>query len=391
MATLDQIYRAYLADDPNVSQMTYDPFSWNAPHISTATTDTTDTTDTLPATGGITNAYYPPVIGGSVGGAGYVPNYGSPYKGEEEPTWAGDYGIPYSMEFEPTGQGDYDIYGNKINEIDDEGNLLERIGPRFKEFFGGITSAVPNMLNKVMRRPVDATYTYPGDATGFGTRGGLTPEEIQNAQLTEKFGGINELGQDIYGKSIVTTLGGVTYADQVRDYLAKEEDRKKTSQASWTEKYGSLTNKNHLGKTWDEMNKKNIEKEKHYSGLVKTWDEDDDDKEWISKKIDVQKIKKGLKEKKDIVTGTMIGKGPLHGIPTVVDTAANEDINIGPAISTSISVPAHISRGNGNGGAQGTASDQPGGHVGGLGGHGPARWANGGRVQYGNGGIVDLL
>jgi len=34
-----------------------------------------------------------------------------------------------------------------------------------------------------------------------------------------------------------------------------------------------------------------------------------------------------------------------------------------------------------SGGAQGTPSDQPGGQVGGLGGHGPARWAYGGRID----------
>ena len=34
-----------------------------------------------------------------------------------------------------------------------------------------------------------------------------------------------------------------------------------------------------------------------------------------------------------------------------------------------------------SGGAQGTPSDQPGGQIGGLGGHGPARWAYGGRVD----------
>ena len=55
MATLDQIYRAYLNEDPNVSQMKYDPFSWNIEQTFDDTVD--DTVDTYPATGGITNAY----------------------------------------------------------------------------------------------------------------------------------------------------------------------------------------------------------------------------------------------------------------------------------------------------------------------------------------------
>ena len=69
MATLDQIYRAYLADDPNVSQMKWDPFSWNIEQTFDDTVD--DTTDTLPVTGGITSAY---TGGGGGGGTGYVPD-----------------------------------------------------------------------------------------------------------------------------------------------------------------------------------------------------------------------------------------------------------------------------------------------------------------------------
>ena len=71
MATLQQIYEAYQANDPNVSQMIYDPFGWNAPYVPAATTatDTTDTTTTLPATGGVMNAYYPPVVSGDSSGS----------------------------------------------------------------------------------------------------------------------------------------------------------------------------------------------------------------------------------------------------------------------------------------------------------------------------------
>ena len=68
MATLQQIYQAYLNEDPNVSQMTYDPHGWNIEQTFDDTT-TTDTTDTLPATGGITSAYYPPVVSGDSSGS----------------------------------------------------------------------------------------------------------------------------------------------------------------------------------------------------------------------------------------------------------------------------------------------------------------------------------
>ena len=56
MATLQQIYQAYLANDPNVSQMTYDPFSWNIEQTFDDTTDE-DTGGGTGGTGGITNVY----------------------------------------------------------------------------------------------------------------------------------------------------------------------------------------------------------------------------------------------------------------------------------------------------------------------------------------------
>jgi len=43
MATLDQLYRAYLSGDPNVSQMTYDPFGWNYEQTFDTTEEGTDT------------------------------------------------------------------------------------------------------------------------------------------------------------------------------------------------------------------------------------------------------------------------------------------------------------------------------------------------------------
>ena len=68
MATLDQLYRAYLNEDPNVSQMTYDPFGWNYEQTFDTTEEDTGTgtgTDTgvgavAPTTGGDNYSVYNP-------------------------------------------------------------------------------------------------------------------------------------------------------------------------------------------------------------------------------------------------------------------------------------------------------------------------------------------
>jgi len=43
MATLDQLYRAYLSGDPNVDKMVYDPFGWNYEQTFDTTEEDTDT------------------------------------------------------------------------------------------------------------------------------------------------------------------------------------------------------------------------------------------------------------------------------------------------------------------------------------------------------------
>tara|TARA_Y100000310_G_C20325203_1_gene642637 strand:+ start:40 stop:705 length:666 start_codon:yes stop_codon:yes gene_type:complete len=59
------------------------------------------------------------------------------------------------------------------------------------------------------------------------------------------------------------------------------------------------------------------------------------------------------------------------------------------AIQEAVNIQIGTSRGGqeqSHGSAQGTPSDQPGGQIGGLGGHGPARWAYGGRIDKALGG-----
>ena len=62
--------------------------------------------------------------------------------------------------------------------------------------------------------------------------------------------------KDIRGKNVRSLMGN--YAESIdQDYQDKLESINKSKQR-WENKFGSLTNTNNLGKTWSEMNKKNI-------------------------------------------------------------------------------------------------------------------------------------
>jgi hypothetical protein len=62
MATLSQLYNAYLQDDPNVGEMTYDPFGWNIPQTFADPTTTSPGDGDVPDDGGeATNAMGVPI------------------------------------------------------------------------------------------------------------------------------------------------------------------------------------------------------------------------------------------------------------------------------------------------------------------------------------------
>ena len=116
----------------------------------------------------------------------------------------------------------------------------------------------------------------------------------------------------------------------------------------------------------------------------------------LADEINIRERDKQIKEIQKELGSKMYEIGeetdPYHGGKGGVQS------NIGQTYSVPVSqAPQYTSqdrdrenqRGNG-GGARGTSSSQPGGNVGGLGGHGPARWKEGGRIRYGEGGIVTL-
>ena len=360
MATLDQIYRAYLNEDPNVSQMVYDPHGWNYEQIFDDTVD--DTTDTLPVTGGITNAY----TGGDGVGEGYVPKYLprdaegfqiQPFRG------SGTYSKQYTGQTMPDGTPIMSGY----TEEEEDPNLLQRFGIGAKNFLGGITSAFPNMINRAIGRPADAIYSYPGDVTGLGSRAGITQEELRNMELLEQMGGINEKGQDIYGINVVSGFGDYTAYNKKRiakleDIVASQMKRglKDTIQMKELEDRTGLQTgiESDEEETLDQI--KLINKMKDETTLIPP--------------IDTTATVADTAAMEDIIsapTGTMIGAGPLHGVTA-------------PAAPKATMIGAGPLHGAGGGGGQ-AAADRAGGSWD----YSPFR--KGGRVRYGNGGIVDLL
>jgi hypothetical protein len=85
--------------------------------------------------------------------------------------------------------------------------------------------------------------------------------------------------------------------------------------------------------------------------------------------------------------GARAGDPGDAGIAEVI--AAQDRARKNATIQEAVSKKIGTSRGGqeqSHGSAQGTPSDQPGGQIGGLGGHGPARWAYGGRIDKALGG-----
>ena len=402
MATLDQIYRAYLNEDPNVSQMKYDPFSWNAEQTFDDTTDE-DTIDTSPATGGITNAY----TGGGGGGAGYVPKY-LPRDAEGfqiQPSGTGS-GI-FASQYRPDNYGvdrniaTFGAAGKPImsgyTEEEEDPNLLQRFGTGIRDFVGGITSAIsaPNILSR-LGRPADAIYSYSGDVTGYGSRAGLTPEEVRNMKLLEPMGGVDDQGKDPFGINVVSAFGNYTAYNENR--VAELEESKAKSQANWNSKYGSLENKNNLGKNWGEMWQHNTKELDFRYDVQEGIEEDEEEKMERIQKINEMK-KLGYTEPSIVSPITALKTSPIQAAKDaaaeqaaferdVIAADVRRDFQQAEAAPTTsaytggLKSPGHPANQGGGGFGKG---DDPGGGTRG------SPFQKGGRVRYGNGGIVDLL
>ena len=373
MATLQQIYEAYQADDPNVSQMNWDPFSWNAPYVPTDTT-ATDTTTTSPATGGITNAYYPPIVGG--GGDGANIRLPSSFKRTEGSYQGpGTIGLPGNiLQRGPGRQLDQFEYEGKMYDdplapaslMDDE----EDPG-FFKSFREGLVdnplmqgvmtaaSAVADPFLAGIRAisktlPVNERAILENEALGSG----IALDDI--GRVVRQEGLDYDTAENIFA--------GYNYAQIDEDTFEK---RRKAIKNMSPEGYAKrLKAINDAEKMW-RLNKEKtagiVYKKEKEKGITP-----------LSDQIAINKAKQNFQN----IVSQAEDKGTA---PTVEDTAAMEDI---------ISAPVHQfhpSQGGQNQGGQATSGGAQLGSGMTTGQHAAFRGAKGGRVKYGNGGIVDLL
>ena len=362
MATLQQIYQAYLNEDPNVSQMTYDPHGWNIEQTFDDTT-TTDTTDTLPATGGITSAYYPQ--GGDGGAFDYLQNPVDPVSlGFYDKSQGYTGGLPGDVtQVGPGRQFDIDdplAYGTDEEEV----KFLDSPFGWAKQKWGNLTPG----QQKTGIIGASSFLPFPLNVAAAAT------------QFLSKGEGYAVGGLDAYEKGIYNTLAGkrMLYKDPgtglLKDIRGKNvyslagdyEEGLEDEYNEYMERYGGR-------KKFNELVKEGKIKSKYITDTVDVYDNVfgylDQVKENQKKEID--RIQKKID---DELKGKIVPPGP-HGEPydapdiTPVDT--------------------------GGGGYTGAGTQAPGSAAAGpmSGGYGPWSKAKGGliRKKYGTGGIVDLL
>lgn len=119
------------------------------------------------------------------------------------------------------------------------------------------------MILGKLGRPANAIYSYGGDKMGVGSRTGLTFNEVRNMEYLEDFGGVNEYGQDIYGKNVVSAFGD--YEQGVKDSIEQIEKTLLNAQ----KKYGGLTDK------YYDQTKLIRQKLKDYKGFIDKVEADD--------------------------------------------------------------------------------------------------------------------
>ena len=344
----------------------YDPLGWNAPGNTLQDLynwyqtggDEEDTTTTSPATSEITSTYYPPEPFDvrQATSVGYTPDYGNPYSMEDDP--------------------DDPFFQQRADP-----NLLERFGIGARDVLSGITNAIPfsfpNMLSK-LGRPADAIYSYSGDVTGYGSRAGLTTEEVRNMELLEQMGGVDDLGKDKYGINVVSAFG---------NYTAYNENRV-------AELQGIVASQKKRGLK-DTIQMQELEDR---TGVQEGIEEDEEEK--MERIQTINKMKTlGYTEPSIVSPITALKTSPIQAAKDaaaeqaaferdVIAADVRRDFQQAVAAPTTsaytggLKSPGHPANQGGGGFGKG---DDPGGGTRG------SPFQKGGRVRYGNGGIVDLL
>ena len=393
MATLDQLYRAYLNEDPNVSQMKYDPFSWN---IEQTFDDTTDDVDTGGGggTGGITNAY----VGGDGGAFDYLQNPLDPIT--------------------TSGTGEQIVANKALRDLGYDNPWAGEIGPHYEGYSDDMLPAIGEDEDEEVKF-LDSPFGWakqkwgnltPGQQkTGIIGASSFLPFPLNVAGMASQFlpksEGYAVGGLDDYQKGIYNTLAGegMLYKDPGTGLLKDARGKNVYNLAGDYEEgledeYNKFMKKYNGRTKFDQLVKEGKIKSKYIMDTVDVYDNVfgylDQVKENQKKEID--RIQKKID---DELKGKIVPPGP-HGEPydaptTPIDMGTMRDTGplhgVAPAAPISVPVPQHISRPD-------RPHDRPDKSGSGdftnpgKGSYGPHR-AKGGliRKKYGNGGIVDLL
>ena len=378
MATLDQLYRAYLNEDPNVSQMTYDPFGWNYEQ-------TFDTTEEDTGTG--TDTGVGAVAPTTTGGDNYSVYNPDPNKirlpssfQRTEGSWQGPgtTGLPGDiLQRGPGRQLDQFEYKGKMYDdplapaslMDDEDASW------FKQFreglidnplMQGVMSAVSPAMNALkglaQKLPVNERAILENQALGSG----VALDDI--GRVVQQQGLDYDTAENVMAGYNYAQMDEDTFDNRIKNLKMKEGPAKearikaiKAAKQAWLEskrKSGIITQKQRLDRA------------------------DDDQKATI----------KEFKTKENILQDDP----SLH----TFKTTPKDDKPKAPPSKPKVTTPFHPSQGGQNQGAGGGQTAAPGGTgkgssysregTTGAPGH---HWAKGGLIRrpYGNGGIVDLL
>jgi len=267
---------------------------------------------------------------------------------------------------------------------------------RLKSGIGSINLGnfpTPTTIMSKLGRPADAIYSYGGDASGVGSRAGLTLDEVRNMEYLEAFGGVDEYGRDIYGKNVVSAFGD--YEQGVKDDIARIEKTLLDAQ----QKYGGLTDK------YYDQTKLIRQKLEDYKGFIGKVEGDDKEEEKQIKARNLMTEFYDIKQKEADTTGgiteTIIP--PKKPTTTIQDTNRDDRRTPTPKSTPKKSFDpggGYVDQGGqgefGGGASYSSAtagtsagkSSSRGRTDGGWG------WKDGGlvtRKPYGDGGIVDLL
>ena len=368
MATLDQLYRAYLNEDPNVSQMNYDPFGWNYEQ-------TFDTTEEDTGTG--TDTGIGAVAPTTTGGDNYSVYNPDPNKvrlpssfQRTEGSWQGPgtTGLPGDIRQRGPGR---QFTGMEADIVGDPRKLDDEDASWFKQFreglidnplMQGVMSAVSPAMNALKGLAQKLPVNERAILENFALRSGFALDDI--GRVVQQQGLDYDTAENVMAGYNYAQMDEDTFDDRIANLKMKEgpakEARIKAIEAAkkaWLEskrKSNIVTQKQRLDRADDDQKatikefktKENILQDDPSLHTFKTTPKDD-------------KPPSITKQKTTTIQDTNRDDRPSGG--GGVSTA-------GQATGVSRSAPQR---------------DYSSHHAYGL--------NRGGRVRYGNGGIVDLL